>query len=91
MAKINIEIDTEATTIVASIDGQPIENVCSVYVSKYRDTYEDEDELSVRVSTRTKNDASDVVKMEDYVCCENKLVPATPKVHADIANFLGKK
>lgn len=91
MAKINIEIDTEEATVMASIDGQQIENVSSIYVYKYHDSYEDEDEVSVRVSTMTKNEGSDVVKTEDYMCCDNKLVPAVPKVHQDIANFLGKK
>lgn len=91
MAKISIEVDTESKMITASIDGQSIDNVSSISIYKYRDVYEEEDELNVRVCTRMKNEGSDVIKMEEYVCCDNKLVPATPKVHEDIANFLGKK
>ena len=56
MAKITVTIDTETKIIDANIDGIEYSGIDSVSAYKYRDYYENEDELSVSLCKTMKGD-----------------------------------
>ena len=70
MAKINISVDTEANTISVDVDGKKFDNATDVYVCKYHDYYEDEDEISVNISSRSKEDNG--VITTTTICASNE-------------------
>lgn len=91
MANVSINIDTENGSMEVVIGGETIQNVTSLEAYKYVD-YDGESEVRLSVRTRVENETSDVVKYEEYVCCEDKFVKSNKsKVEDDIVKYFEGK
>jgi hypothetical protein len=87
MAKINISVDTETQEISVDVDGKSFENATDINIYKYRDYYEGEDEVSVNITSRSKEDNG--VNTTTTICAHN--ADKTSKAERDIEKmFMGR-
>lgn len=98
MAKINFEMDTVEKTFTLTIDGKPLENVCSLtaYMDYPYDCDCDGDEdykCSVSIQTHSRDD-DECMRQYTQICAADltgvKIVPAQKPVVSHIANFIAQ-
>lgn len=87
MAQFTINVNTDDKTLSVAVNGETLENVDSVYISKYKD-YEDEEKVNISVNTSEKSEDG-VKKFTSVVAKEIdvKIDVKQPNVNDAVAKY----
>lgn len=77
MAKVVITVDTETATLSASVNGKEVDNVKSVSVYKFVDSYTKNKTPEVDVSISSFTEEEDGVRKSMHICCEHSTAGKT--------------